>query len=171
MPLVALIAVAGKAAEVTAEAGFIAPDEASQSVYALQLRWTVALSVGVVIDDAIVVLENIYRHLEEGEGPFAAALSGTREIALAALSTLGCDVEVASVSDGGIEAWTLAFAAFGPPPGRRENILDLLAVARGVSERFGEGNRKRGPEPPRSPASIFPPRPSPRSARMPASTS
>jgi HAE1 family hydrophobic/amphiphilic exporter-1 len=43
-----------------------------------------ALSVGVVIDDAIVVLENIYRHQEEGEGPFVAALSGTREIALAA---------------------------------------------------------------------------------------
>ncbi|MEX1310287.1 MAG: efflux RND transporter permease subunit [Candidatus Sulfomarinibacteraceae bacterium] len=46
-----------------------------------------ALSVGVVIDDAIVVLENIYRHLEEGEKPFAAALSGTREIALAAMAS------------------------------------------------------------------------------------
>jgi HAE1 family hydrophobic/amphiphilic exporter-1 len=45
-----------------------------------------ALSVGVVIDDAIVVLENIYRHQEEGEEPFAAALSGTREIALAAMA-------------------------------------------------------------------------------------
>jgi HAE1 family hydrophobic/amphiphilic exporter-1 len=45
-----------------------------------------ALSVGVVIDDAIVVLENIYRHMEEGEEPFSAALSGTREIALAAMA-------------------------------------------------------------------------------------
>jgi hypothetical protein len=45
----ALIAVAGKAAEVTAEAGFIASDEASRSAYALQLRWTVALSVGAAI--------------------------------------------------------------------------------------------------------------------------
>jgi HAE1 family hydrophobic/amphiphilic exporter-1 len=43
-----------------------------------------ALSVGVVIDDAIVVLENIFRHQEEGEEPFAAALKGTRQIALAA---------------------------------------------------------------------------------------
>jgi HAE1 family hydrophobic/amphiphilic exporter-1 len=46
-----------------------------------------ALSVGVVIDDAIVVLENIYRHQEEGEKPFAAALNGTREIALAAMAS------------------------------------------------------------------------------------
>ncbi|HSL19817.1 MAG TPA: efflux RND transporter permease subunit [Methylomirabilota bacterium] len=45
-----------------------------------------ALSVGVVIDDAIVVLENIFRHQEEGASPFAAAISGTREIALAAMA-------------------------------------------------------------------------------------
>ena len=46
-----------------------------------------ALSVGVVIDDAIVVLENIFRHQEEGESAFAAALTGTREIALAAMAS------------------------------------------------------------------------------------
>lgn len=45
-----------------------------------------ALSVGVVIDDAIVVLENIFRHQEEGEEPFEAAHNGTREIALAAMA-------------------------------------------------------------------------------------
>jgi HAE1 family hydrophobic/amphiphilic exporter-1 len=45
-----------------------------------------ALSVGVVIDDAIIVLENVYRHQEEGESPFQAAHSGTREIALAAMA-------------------------------------------------------------------------------------
>jgi HAE1 family hydrophobic/amphiphilic exporter-1 len=45
-----------------------------------------ALSVGVVIDDAIVVLENIFRHQEEGEDPFTAALRGTKEIALAAMA-------------------------------------------------------------------------------------
>ncbi len=45
-----------------------------------------ALSVGVVIDDAIVVLENIYRHQEEGESPFTAAMEGTKEIALAAMA-------------------------------------------------------------------------------------
>jgi HAE1 family hydrophobic/amphiphilic exporter-1 len=46
-----------------------------------------ALSVGVVIDDAIVVLENIFRHQEEGEDPFTAAHNGTREIALAAMAS------------------------------------------------------------------------------------
>jgi HAE1 family hydrophobic/amphiphilic exporter-1 len=46
-----------------------------------------ALSVGVVIDDAIVVLENIFRHLEEGEDPDTAASRGTREIALAAMAS------------------------------------------------------------------------------------
>ncbi len=45
-----------------------------------------ALSVGVVIDDAIVVLENIFRHQEEGEEPYEAARKGTREIALAAMA-------------------------------------------------------------------------------------
>ena len=40
------------------------------------------LSIGMVVDDAIVVLENIYRHIEEGETPFNAALKGAREIAV-----------------------------------------------------------------------------------------
>jgi HAE1 family hydrophobic/amphiphilic exporter-1 len=42
------------------------------------------LAVGVVIDDAIVVLENIERHREQGEGPLDAASKGAREIAFAA---------------------------------------------------------------------------------------
>ncbi len=45
------------------------------------------LSVGIVIDDAIVVLENIYRHVEKGEKPFDAAIEGTREITLAVFAT------------------------------------------------------------------------------------
>jgi HAE1 family hydrophobic/amphiphilic exporter-1 len=43
-----------------------------------------ALAVGVVIDDAIVVLENIERHRERGADPWTAASTGTREIAFAA---------------------------------------------------------------------------------------
>ena len=46
------------------------------------------LSVGIVIDDAIVVLENIYRRMEDkGEGRFTAAINGTKEIGLAVLAT------------------------------------------------------------------------------------
>ncbi|AKU92339.1 efflux RND transporter permease subunit [Vulgatibacter incomptus] len=41
------------------------------------------LSIGLLIDDAIVVIENIVRHIEEGASPFKAALEGTKEIALA----------------------------------------------------------------------------------------
>jgi HAE1 family hydrophobic/amphiphilic exporter-1 len=44
------------------------------------------LSVGFVVDDAIVVLENIVRHMEMGEAPFQASLTGSREIGFTILS-------------------------------------------------------------------------------------
>jgi hydrophobic/amphiphilic exporter-1 (mainly G- bacteria), HAE1 family len=44
------------------------------------------ISVGFVVDDAIVMLENITRHVEEGEEPLAAALKGSREIAFTIVS-------------------------------------------------------------------------------------
>jgi HAE1 family hydrophobic/amphiphilic exporter-1 len=44
------------------------------------------LSVGFVVDDAIVMLENIVRHMEMGEGPLQAALSGSKEIGFTILS-------------------------------------------------------------------------------------
>ena len=47
-----------------------------------------SLSTGIVIDDAIIVLENIFRHMEEEKrSPMEAALEGTREIALAVMAT------------------------------------------------------------------------------------
>lgn len=45
------------------------------------------LSIGVVVDDAIIVLENAYRHMEEGEPRRLAALHGTNEIAFAAIAS------------------------------------------------------------------------------------
>jgi HAE1 family hydrophobic/amphiphilic exporter-1 len=46
----------------------------------------ITLSVGFVVDDAIVMLENITRHVEEGMKPFEAALKGASEIAFTILS-------------------------------------------------------------------------------------
>jgi multidrug efflux pump len=46
----------------------------------------VVLSIGLVVDDAIVVLENIHRHIEEGMKPIKAAIQGTREIGFAVIA-------------------------------------------------------------------------------------
>ena len=44
------------------------------------------LAVGLVVDDAIVMLENIMRHVEDGEPPFQAALRGSREVGFTIIS-------------------------------------------------------------------------------------
>ncbi len=44
------------------------------------------LAVGLVVDDAIVMLENIMRHVEKGEPPFKAALQGSREVGFTIIS-------------------------------------------------------------------------------------
>lgn len=46
-----------------------------------------SLAVGLLIDDAIVVRENIFRHLEMGKKPKDAALDGTKEVAMAVIAT------------------------------------------------------------------------------------
>jgi multidrug efflux pump len=45
------------------------------------------LAIGLVVDDAIVVLENIYRRIEYGQQPLLAALEGSREIGFAVIAT------------------------------------------------------------------------------------
>jgi multidrug efflux pump len=46
----------------------------------------IVLAIGLVVDDAIVVLENIHRHIEEGMPPLTAAIKGSREIAFAVMA-------------------------------------------------------------------------------------
>ena len=46
-----------------------------------------SLSIGILIDDAIVVIENIHRHLEMGKSPMRAAAEATGEIGLAVMAT------------------------------------------------------------------------------------
>jgi multidrug efflux pump len=73
------------------------------------------LAIGLVVDDAIVVLENIYRHIEEGLNPFAAAIKGAREIGFA------------------VVAMTLTLAAVYAPlaftPGRIGRLFTEFALA------------------------------------------
>ncbi|NND37533.1 MAG: efflux RND transporter permease subunit, partial [Gammaproteobacteria bacterium] len=45
------------------------------------------LAIGLVVDDAIVVLENIVRHIEKGQPPLLAAITGSREIGFAVVAT------------------------------------------------------------------------------------
>ncbi len=47
------------------------------------------ISLGLLVDDSIVVVENIERHIREGDPPETAAINGTREIALAVLGSTG----------------------------------------------------------------------------------
>ena len=53
-----------------------------------------ALCIGILVDDSIVVLENIHRHLMQGEAPKSAALHGRSEIGMAAIAITLCDIVV-----------------------------------------------------------------------------
>ncbi len=53
-----------------------------------------SLAIGVLVDDSIVVIENIYRHLTMGEDPVNAAINGRAEIGLAAIAITMADVVV-----------------------------------------------------------------------------
>ena len=52
----------------------------------LMILLALILAIGLVVDDAIVVLENVDRHIKLGETPFRAAIIGTREIAVPVIS-------------------------------------------------------------------------------------
>lgn len=73
------------------------------------------LAIGLVVDDAIVVLENIYRHIEEGMAPFHAAIKGAKEVGFA------------------VVAMTMTLAAVYAPlaftPGRTGKLFTEFALA------------------------------------------
>lgn len=64
--------------------------------FSLNMMTLLAMSlvIGILVDDSIVVLENIYRHLEMGDTPWNAAIKGRNEIGFAALSITLVDVVV-----------------------------------------------------------------------------
>ncbi|HEY1297942.1 MAG TPA: efflux RND transporter permease subunit [Chloroflexota bacterium] len=53
-----------------------------------------ALMIGILVDDSIVVLENIHRHLQMGESPWQAAINGRSEIGMAAIAITMADIVV-----------------------------------------------------------------------------
>ncbi|MFM2275435.1 MAG: hypothetical protein RL211_1307 [Pseudomonadota bacterium] len=73
------------------------------------------LAIGLVVDDAIVMLENIYRHIEEGMPPFQAAIKGAREVGFAIVAMTMTLVAVYA---------PLAFA-----PGRTGRLFTEFALA------------------------------------------
>jgi len=66
--------------------GFILMSLMGFSINILSLL-ALSLAVGLLIDDAIVVRENIFRHMELGKSPLKAALEGTQEVAMAVIAT------------------------------------------------------------------------------------
>ena len=64
---------------------FLILNVAGYSVNILTLL-AMVLAVGVVVDDAIVVLENIFRHIEDGMEPLEAAIKGVKEITAAVIA-------------------------------------------------------------------------------------
>lgn len=65
---------------------FIAANFFGFSINLLTLM-ALILSIGLVVDDAIVVVENIFHHIERGEEPLLAAYKGTREVGFAVVAT------------------------------------------------------------------------------------
>jgi HAE1 family hydrophobic/amphiphilic exporter-1 len=70
----------------TAIVGTFAVMQALDFTFNVVTMLALTLSIGLLIDDAIVVIENIVRHVEEGESPWEAARRGTGQIALAVLA-------------------------------------------------------------------------------------
>ncbi|MFU8817009.1 MAG: efflux RND transporter permease subunit [Pseudomonadales bacterium] len=74
-------------------AAFIALAAFGYSVNLITLL-ALVLCIGLVVDDAIVVLENIHRRIENGEPPLLAAYNGSRQVAFAVLATTAVIVAV-----------------------------------------------------------------------------
>lgn len=74
---------------------------------------SMVLAIGLVVDDAIVVLENIHRYVEEGMEPFQAAIKGIKEISFAIIAmtlTLAAVYAPISLSTGTIGKYFTEFA-------------------------------------------------------------
>jgi HAE1 family hydrophobic/amphiphilic exporter-1 len=127
-----------------------------------------SLAVGILIDDAIVIIENIYRHMQMGKSNFQASYQATTEISLAILATtfslLAVFVPIGSMGDivgqffkqfGLTVAFSIAFSilvAFTLTPmlsahwlkniAAGEDVTDRPKFLRIIMDRFEEGFQK-----------------------------
>ena len=122
------------------------------------------LAIGLVVDDAIVMLENIFRHIEEGMDPFSAGIKGAREIGFAIVTMTATLVAVyaplaftpgrtgrlfvefalalaGAVVVSGVVALTLTpmlctlLLKHNPKPNRFDRTMERVLI--GISDRYG----------------------------------
>ena len=119
------------------------------------------LAIGLVVDDAIVMLENIFRHIEEGMDPFFAGIKGAREIGFAIITMTATLVAVyaplaftpgrtgrlfvefslalaGAVLVSGIVALTLTptlLLRHNPKPNRFDSSMERVLIS--ISDRYG----------------------------------
>lgn len=105
-----------------------------------------ALGVGMLVDNAIVVLENVYRHRETGKGRFDAAVAGSREVALAitasTLTTIAVFVPVLFL--GGIASQVFKQLAYVVSFALLCSLIVALTVVPGLCSKLA-GGRTPGP--------------------------
>ena len=104
------------------------------------------LAIGLVVDDAIVVLENIWRRVEEGEPPLLAAVNGSREIGFAVIATTLVLVSVflpISFIQGNVGR---LFREFGVAVAAAVGISSLVALTLipMLSSKLFKANQQRG---------------------------
>ncbi len=104
-----------------------------------------SLSVGLLVDDAIVVRENIYRKMEEGMNPVQASITGTMEVALAVIATTATVIAVFLPVGflGGIVGQFLRQLGFTVVFAMLVSLFDAMTVAPFLSAYFaGKVNHK-----------------------------
>ncbi|MEY8840767.1 efflux RND transporter permease subunit [Cribrihabitans sp. XS_ASV171] len=110
------------------------------------------LAIGLVVDDAIVVLENIQRRIENGEPPLAAAMRGARQVTFAVLATSVTLIAVfvplsfmpgqvgrLFIEFGWVMAGTVAFSTFVALTACPALASKILVRGTGVVPEVGEG--------------------------------
>ena len=113
------------------------------------------LAIGLVVDDAIIVVENVNRHLEDGMAPLAAAMQAARELgtAIVAMTVVLLAVYIPIGFQGGLTG--ALFTEFVVHAGRRrdrfgdhridalaDDVLEALAAAPRGSRRLGNARRR-----------------------------